>query len=199
MEVQVTLDSATETGEGLDPIKTAAMRKVRDLDETTFVTHGTYLAKIEDILREGVIAEDFARRIGNEKYQSNWGYDVNKKFISTMMGGGKILPWSGDVAVLIAGANLAIPGQSHFYGSEWLIKNRAAPRKFIGLGFDIEILRRPDFGAKFEEIKRIALDVWSKNPENSLPIYDLTTRRLLWPQEMSHQEIVGMLSGNKSL
>jgi len=197
-------DLGLEQGDILGSVEKAAMAKVRDLNSGNFVVHMASLGKIRDILKEGLVAGNFARRIGKENYQSLYGYAVNEKYVSTMGGSEKIIGrpiigWPGEVAVLIKGEAVAKEGQKHHFNREWLIKNRAAPRDFIGLGFDIVQINDKDFEANFALLIEIAKRAWSTNPQNALPVYSFTSGGLLWPKVMSHDDILEMVRGGSGI
>lgn len=177
-------------------IEAVAMSKVVDLASTPFVTHGTTYENLPKILREGVISGDFARRIGKKDYDSQWGSAHNAKFVSTAEG---FITWGDEVEVVIRkGPNFVLGPDLSPSTREILVRNRIAPREFLGLAVSIPERRRPGYEERIEKsIEVAAIGVWRDRPQDAVPVYNLLNKSLVWPKKMTHEEILQQIEQNK--
>lgn len=166
-------------------IEDIAMSKIIDLDETprTFASHSFYRDVLEKILKTGAYTQEFADRIRDEEYIKHFRTKYNYRYLSSLQG--RRILWAPRQAAVIFDAQKAadideevgIPGEK-------LIHRRVSPRDFLGLVLVPEI---------FSSLLPLALEIWQNKPQNALPIYDARSMDLLWPTEMTHEEIVRML------
>lgn len=169
-------------------IESLAMGKVCDLASLPYVTHGTLYEKLPNILQQGVISGNFAQRIGDSGYSSEWGDSSNKKFVSTVEG---FIGWGEEIEVIIRNGPAFKKSQYLAPGShEVLFKNRIAPREFLGLAASIRERRRSGYEERVERMIEEAIEIWRSNPQNALPVYNLLDRSLVWPKRMTHEELV---------
>lgn len=172
-------------------IEAIAMSKVRDLDGISFVTHGTTYEKLPDILRQGIIAGDFAQRIGHPTYSSEWDQSHNRKFVSTVEG---YITWGDEVEVIIRKPKDASQERNLTPGSrEVLIRHRVAPREFLGIAASIPERHKQGYETRLQRVVEDAIEIWKARPQDAVPFYNLLDNSLVWPKKMTHDELVDML------
>lgn len=166
-------------------IEDFAMKKVIDPNSNPedFVIHSFYIDSLRSILERGVYTEEFAERIGDSSYARNYDTDYNRKFISVREGHMGSWGLTRSISVLIKPRKIAedIPARTD---GEKLIHRRANPKDFLGL------LSIP---SDFRNVLDEALESWRKKPQNSLPIYGIEDKGLLWPIIIPNGQISRML------
>jgi hypothetical protein len=154
--------------------------------------HRTSLDKLEDILTQGVIAGDFASRVGKMDYRGNYGSSWNKKYVSIERGGfdgGLDEAHSiGSLAVLVfprdelspATDDLYQPGDAHFpMEEELLVKNRIAPREIHGIQIHLS------------DVEVAVAKIMNLGPKYAVPVY--TSVGLAWPIKLSKSQLTRWL------
>lgn len=178
-------------------IEAVAMSKVCDLETTPFVTHATYYGKLPDILREGIIAGDFAQRIGKGTYISEFGAQQNVRSVSTI--DQSRLTWGNQIAIVIKKGNGILHHDDLSAAMrEMLIKNRVAPREFMGMGISVPEIHAVGHEQRLQKAIEGAIEIWKGNPGEALPVYDILHQGLIWPTRMTHEELVEWLARDKS-
>lgn len=168
-----------------------AFGKVMDLRDRNFYTHTVPIENLADVLREGLISGDFAKRIDKRNYRSEWKSPHNRKYVSVYEP--VFYPWGPmeDIVILVkAGVDVLDTNVPKFVDGERLVKWRISPQEFVGVA-----LRQKAISPRsLVNLKGFARKVWLAHPELTLPIYNWDTRDLLWPREMTNQEISDLLT-----
>jgi len=150
--------------------------------------HQTWLYKLEDILTQGVIAGNFASRIGKKDYRSNYGSSWNKKYVSIEEGGMDGARSAGPLAVLVfsrdkpspATDDFYQPGDTHFpMENEFLVKNRIAPREIRGVQVYLS------------DVEVAVAKIMDLGPKYAVPVY--TEDGLAWPMKLSKSQLTRWL------
>jgi hypothetical protein len=175
-------------------IEQVAMDKVIDpFSEPYPFWHYDDPEKLMDILKEGIIAENFAKRIRKENYRRRFSSSWNEINVSVTNAGDYGYPYiaAGIFVkpldrVSKADPSLRQPGdkldpEEH----EHLIKRRIALREFTGVY--LGDIFPP--GMNRDELRDCIIDYFCTHPDRSLPIYDY--RGLTWPVKMSRQQLQG--------
>jgi hypothetical protein len=155
--------------------------------------HYTNAEKLMDVLREGIMAESFSKRIGKKNFRRGFSSSWNDTHVSITNAEGFGYPFI-EAGVFIkplgevkkADKSLRRPGdeldpEAH----EHLSKRRIAPREFTGVYLGD---RFPQGMSKYKLFNSI-IDYFSTNPDRSLPIYDY--RGLIWPTKMTKEQLRG--------
>lgn len=178
-----------------------ALNKLSDPEATDGVYwHATHVKKLPRILQEGLIAEDFATRIGRPI--NRWLNSLrNKKYVSLMDANDQ---WPEEhvtplVAILVKPlvkpvSVFSVPSREEDYWppkGEVLVKNRIAPREFIGLVICESKNEDTNYQDPIE--KSIVVEQIEKvDPKFALPVY--FKGNLVWPIKMSRRQILSSLS-----
>lgn len=178
-------------------IEEVAMAKVTDpfshaFEEPYPLWHGTEIEKLPDILREGIVAEDFAKRIGKTRfrYRRNWNFQAkwNNKYVSLARGdtyGNSYFSYSVSILVEPTGEIIEPPRELSSgntgdivkpYDYELLVKNRISPREFKGLSVRTEA-----------DVDKILSVMRGLPPSRALPIYFRNS--LVWPVRMTREQL----------
>jgi len=172
-----------------------AMRKLSDPFSGSYpFFQETEVQDLGAILKEGIVAGDFAKRIRKTDYRKKFNSSWNDKYVSlwrkdrlpiTLVGTSRIAVLANPRGVLPATSDLRQEGDQFSPKiGEYLVKNRVAPREFVGLYI------RPE---KSKTMYNYGLDevvsmLYALDPSLSLPIFDETG--LVWPvrinKEMLH-------------
>lgn len=161
--------------------ESVASSKVVKLNSRRHMTHAFQIKNLEMILSQGLVSGEFARRARLKNYQSYFGYPHNKRFVSFLQ---HFTPFNEcDPAIIVKktledenARGLAIVRR------ELLVPLRAAPRDFIGIGYNSACFAVDrDFRAKINTLIQRAVLLWEEKPQNAVPIYDLGNGEQLWP------------------
>ena len=151
--------------------------------------HASRFEKLTSIIREGIIAGDFASKIGKKDYASEFGMSWNKKYVSLNRGGNQGYLSGGEVSFLVAprdelisATTLPLKPWDHYepVPGELLVKSRISPRELKG----IQVWQGPDLTKTVTDIVGI---FQSMDPKLSLPIY--TVDGLVWPQKLTRDQL----------
>lgn len=162
-----------------------ALRKLSHIDQPFY--HVTRLQNLEMILKDGIVAGNFARKANLDFVSSFFGDSHNKKFVSI----GKnpryfwsIVPYREKVAIIVEPNEVPIPFEP-FDEDEFHIKHRISPKEFKGVVIDIR--------AK-EAVANILFVIEKLDSSLAVPIYASSSRpRSLYDPEAASQSIVGEL------
>lgn len=153
--------------------------------------HITSLDKLKDILTEGLISENYAKKVGKKDYKRNFNSTWNADFISLMSNTSPRKATSPDIAILVnpkievraAQGTNTDKDKNRPIPKEVLVRDIIIPKEFIGLvigevgySFELEKYVKPnplDINKVIEIIKSI-------DPLFSLPIY--FKGKLVWPK-----------------
>lgn len=148
--------------------------------------------KLRDILREGIIAGDFAERIHKEDYKSRWDYPVNLRHVSLTRDIPALYLEFGEISFLVdpSKVQLVSPDVVRPSGyNEVLVRNRISSRKLTGI---VVGTREGELFLNARKLPNsIVGDVEgileSIDPKYALPVY--SNGGLVWPREMSREEL----------
>lgn len=199
MEVGETLSKLfkSESSKGLEGQAFERVVDIRSADNPV-LTHTTETEKLGEILREGLISREFGQRIKKPGYEDIVMDDSEGRmplhrvimfYVGPIVreGTGK----NNEVGILVrpvAGSIFAKSGEpiedirQIYYEGTVVAKNRIAPSEFQG--FLLSGKNRNLKGTVVKAMRRRGL---------VLPIYT-PAGDLLWPKQMSHEEIVRMLA-----
>lgn len=166
------------------------------------LTHRSLVSKSDHVFKEGLISQDFAKRIKSRAFEKELGgvglipagmqiwFYVGRALFKVQKA-----PNSEIFGVLVRpigsiytpdGRVIEKPQYRTVPSSVVLMKNRVAPREFVGCTLPEEL------GSIDKNIRRLVKSM--RKTDLALPIYTLVGD-LLWPKRMSHEEIV-KLKGN---
>lgn len=161
--------------------KEDALRKVIDVgSDPEVVNHVTPILQVKEVLREGLINEELARRIKKVSFRTSIPkanmimFNTGTEFFDGFL---KIIP--DRIGIIVRRKVNQFWSGSYYHG------RRIPPREFIGLLLNPE---DPGFDKNAEILIASIKDLGTP-----LPIYS-TTGDLIWPRQMSRNEIVQMLS-----
>lgn len=175
-----------------DKHKELASRKIcNPFSKPYLLWHITSLDNLKDILTEGLISENYAKKIGKKNYKRNFNSTWNSDFVSLMSNTSPRKATSPDIAILInpkievkiaQGINTD-KDKNRPISKEVLVKDMVKPEDFMGLvigevgySFELEKYVKPtplDVNKLIDVIKSI-------DPLFSLPIY--FKGKLVWPK-----------------
>lgn len=163
-----------ESRAGQFDLEKEALSRVRDIlsSPSSVLTHVSNISDLPKILDEGLVSKKFAKKIGKEFKES-----VTREDQIWFVAGGVITD-EKDFAILAEPID-KVSDQSHYIAAYVTVKHRVAPREFIGI-----MLLQPKRKSQVLHAVKIA-----KVP---LPVYDCAGN-LIYPRQMSHEEIVRML------
>jgi hypothetical protein len=132
-------------------------------DREIFYTHATPTKNVMDIIDNGIMAPNFAKRIKKENYGTQYKYNPDSPRHKTVfLGYGFMVPWKDGQPVFIIDPNSEIVSPEESFGGETGAKHRVAPRDIIALLLPENLL---DF-----DMTAIR-EYFEKNPAKSLPIF----------------------------
>ena len=155
----------------MSPFAEIASRKIQFISDPELVSHSTPNIRLPDILKEGIMARRFAKRIGKKDYVSEWNDPQNEEYVSVTRAREAIFDING-IVIFIKTAKPVIPisNLEHSKGisKEFLIKHRVSPREFTGIGLSKRILDNDDF----RDILYLCRITWTYRPEISIPLFE---------------------------
>lgn len=172
-----------------------AMDKVIDVnqvsqEESNLFWHETSPSNLEAILHEGIVAENFARRVGKDDFQRRYSSSWNEDNVSLAKSGA--LGIVGDVFLLVEPKGKVIPtapdaksGKMRPNPGEVLVPHRIAPRELLGIAVGSgKYWKDTDTDFVIGKIKNLP-------PRFAIPIYghDGSDYTLLWPKPMSSEKL----------
>lgn len=178
-----------------------AISKIADVksEEDPILTHVGPLEKRDEILREGLLSRKMAKRLGKKDFDTRWGgrgsppewpevyfrkglsFAANETapFFGVLVKPvGLIFSESGEQIEDLASFPLSTPNNV-------VTKYRVSPREYVGF---LLSGKQENFE---DNVKKLVNSM--RRTGLSLPIYNMNGD-LLWPQRMSHSEIVQMLA-----
>ncbi len=167
-----------------------AMEKVTDpFSEPYPLWHGTTFDKLPEILAEGIISADFAKRIGKTNYRRSYQAKHNNTYVSLERGDdrGNRYVFS-DISILVEPLGEVIDhsdippelidpnGVFEPWVTEFVVKDRIAPRELKGLQI------REDW-----ELPKAIKIMREGDPSQALPVY--LGDSLVWPVKMTREQL----------
>jgi len=173
--------------------------------------------RLEGVLRYGLVAENFAKRIGIP-FSRNWSDQINEKCVSLFYYNntlGNAFHVGAFAALHTAPKQTQIPREDiytilikegHYTSYPKGAQNRIAPRFFMGIVIFDDIREKLfhiyDDGINFEsatseesagKVIEKMQSVYKDKPSLCIPIYGLSGD-LYWPKKMSYQEVQSFVS-----
>jgi hypothetical protein len=161
--------------------------------------HQTYIDRLSSVLEYGLVAGDLSTR-ANIPADTTWRRpSFNYKYVSLYTRRSPEEIWSGRVGILVKlpeATELIHPEslileEDDPYGynpNEVLVKNRVAPREFVGLFIGSSIKPNDSTQVAPVSVKEILGQMEKLDPKRALPIYD--NSGLVWPNVVSKEELV---------
>jgi hypothetical protein len=186
-------------------IEQVAMGKVTDPFSNAFkqpypLWHGTKIDKLQDILREGILAGDFAERVGKTgaSYRRNFHGGWSDRYVSLARGDSRGNSYGyPPVSILVEPRGGTIEPPKEFfpksgvkswrdltpYTYELWVKHRIAPSEFRGLSVTDEM-----------DVDEIVAIMRGIQPKYALPIY--FKDNLVWPVRMNREQLHDHVKSN---
>lgn len=170
--------------------------KVEDILDGKHVFHWANVKYIKSILARGLYSPAYAQKIRDSEYKVNHTHDFNRSIYLTR-DVEDVWPEIQDALGLV----IELPKSRLVYDDKYWARARVRipPKYFRGLViYDRESKYKAGSFAREqlqENVDRLVDEVVRE--ESGLPIYGLDGN-LVWPRGMSHEEIVQMLSKQKS-
>ena len=158
--------------------------------------HSVKFEKLEDILKEGWIAGEFADHIGKKTYKSSEGRPISKKYVSLAHADPRIIP-APEIGILVNPSNQVVDPRKNppegtkpedfknVHHNEVLVARRIAPREFRGIVIgEYQGMDMSEGGYTFSSIAPLNLQhvvslIKRLDPTRALPVY--FRGELVWP------------------
>ncbi len=176
--------------------------KAREKDSGIFI-HGTSVKKLGSILRNGIVAENFANRAGVDGFERRYSSVRNEKYVSiSKLDEGFVEDIGFIVKPLgeVTKPDQVVIRRGDFYPTlgEFVVPHRIAPREFLGIyiqGSGKWAIRRGKYAINPRVIVK---EIKGLSTESAIPIYDFQGN-LIWPKRMTREEIARMLEKKEHL